>query len=140
VHPRRQGRALLRGPSTSPLEVAVETFSFAPWMTARAKRLRLYRLVANSFWFLLGLILLANLLRWAIPQLGSILGYLFLPLGILMPLLGIPWLIISWGFSSGTIKCPSCDARFAPKFWPWVPKSCQNCHYDIYTLRHRGDF
>jgi hypothetical protein len=109
-------------------------------MTARAKRLRLYRLVANSFWFLLGLILLANLMRWAIPQLGSILGYLFLPLGILMPLLGIPWLIISWGFSSGTIKCPSCDARFAPKFWPWVPKSCQNCHYDIYTLRHRGDF
>src|SRR5947208_3704874 len=50
--------ALLCSPSTSPLEVAVETLSFAPWMSARAKRLRIYRLLANSFWFFLAMILL----------------------------------------------------------------------------------
>ena len=118
----------------------MERFSFTPWLAARAKRLRLYRLLAHSAWWFLGLILVANLLRWAIPQIGPILGYLFLPLSVLMVLLAIPWLLASWGFQFGLIKCPSCDARFAPKFPPWIPKACQNCGYDIYELRHRGDF
>jgi hypothetical protein len=137
---RGSNPALLRGPSTHPLEVAVETFTFAPWIAVRAKRLRLCRLLANSFWWVLGFILVANVLRFAIPPLAPILGYLFLPVALLMLVLGVPWLVVSLGFSSGVIKCPSCDARFAPKFPPWVPRACQNCGYDIYALRHRGDF
>ena len=63
--------ALLGGPSTSPLEVAVEIFSFAPWMTARARRLRLYRFLGNFFWYYLAICFLAGLLRWAFPQLRA---------------------------------------------------------------------
>jgi hypothetical protein len=118
----------------------VETFSFAPWMTARAKRLRLYRLIGNSFWYYAAICLLAGLLRWALPQLSDTVGFAFVPFAVLFVVLAIPWLIVSWGFQFGLIKCPSCDTRFAPRFPPWIPKACQNCHYDIYTLRHRGDF
>ena len=139
MRPRRH-RALLRGPSTSPLEVAVATFSFAPWMTARARRLRLYRFLGNFFWYYLAICLLAGLLRWALPQLRHVVGYAVVPFAALFGVLLIPWLLISLGFQYGVIKCPSCDVRFAPKFWPWVPRSCQNCHYDIYALRHPGDF
>ena len=118
----------------------METFGFAPWMTARAKRLRLYRFVANSFWYYLALCLIGALLSWALPKFSDMVGYVFVPFALLFGALLIPWFLISSAFQFGFIKCPSCDARFALKFWPWVPKSCQNCHYDIYTLRHRGDF
>jgi len=118
----------------------VETYSFAPWMTARAKRLRLFRLVGNLFWYYLAICLLGGLLRWALPRLSDVVGYAFLPFGVLFGVLAIPWLLVSSGFQFGFIKCPSCDARYAPKFWPWIPKCCQNCRYDIYTLQHRGDF
>jgi hypothetical protein len=118
----------------------VETFSFAPWMTARAKRLRLYRFLANSFWYWMVIGLIAGLLRWALPQLSDLVGYVAVPFAVFFGVLAIPWLLVSWGFQFGLIKCPACDRRFAPRFPPWIPKSCQNCHYDIYTLRHRGDF
>jgi hypothetical protein len=118
----------------------VETFSYLPWMAARARRLRLYRLLANSFWYWLVLLLFSRLLIWAVPQVRVTLGFILRPFALLLGLLVIPWLLISSGFQCGAIKCPSCDARFTPKFWPWIPKCCQNCRYDIYALRHRGDF
>ena len=118
----------------------METFSFTPWMTARAKRLRFYRLLGNSFWYYLTICFLAALLRWAFPRLGDMVGLALVPFAALFAVLVIPWLIVSWCFQFGPIKCPSCDKRFAPRFPPWIPKACQNCHYDIHTLRHRSDF
>lgn len=84
----------------------METFGFAPWMTVRAKRLRLYRLFGNFFWYYLAICLFAGLLRWALPQLSDIVGYAFLPLGLLFGVLVIPMALVSWGFQFGLIKCP----------------------------------
>jgi hypothetical protein len=116
----------------------VEEFSFAPWMIARARRLRIYRAIASIFWPLVAVILVLNLIRWVWPNGGATLALvLWLPFGIAMWLLGIPWLLLNWGFMFGLIKCPSCDSRFAPRIsLAWTPRACQNCGFDIYTLRH----
>jgi hypothetical protein len=89
----------------------METFGFAPWMTARAKRLRLYRLLGNSFWYYAAICLLAGFLRWALPQLSDTVGFAFVSFAALFAVLAIPWLIVSWGFQFGLIKCPSCALR-----------------------------
>lgn len=127
-------RALLGGPSTSPLEVAME-YSFTPWVAARARRLRLYRLLVNSFWFLIPVILVLNLLRLLFPAASPVLwAALWIPFGTAIYILAIPWLVTGVGFSWGMIKCPACDRRFTRGFSPWIPKTCQNCGFNIYTL------
>jgi hypothetical protein len=118
----------------------VETFGFAPWMTARAKRLRLYRFLGNSFWYWLAICLFAGFLNRVIPQLSILVGYAAVPFALLFGVPAIASPLVWWSFQLGLIRCPSCAARFAPRFPPWIPRACQNCHYDIYTLRHRGDF
>jgi hypothetical protein len=118
----------------------VEQFDSAPWIAARAKRMRLYRLLVNSFWQLLLVVLLANLLRSEFPQLEPTLALLWVPFSFVFLPLAVCWFVIGAGFDFGLIKCPSCGQRFAPRFPPWVPKACQNCRYDIYALRRRGDF
>ena len=116
----------------------MEEFGFAPWIAARSRRLRIYRTIANIFWPLVALILVLNLIRWVWPHGGATLAaIIWLPFGIALWLLAIPWLLINWSFSFGLIKCPSCDSRFAPRFTVgWTPRVCQNCGFDIYTLRH----
>ena len=116
----------------------MEEFSLAPWMTARARRLRIYRAIANIFWPFVAVILVLNVLRGLLPR-GSegLVLILWLPFGIAMFLLGVPWLLLNWGFMFGFIKCPSCDSRFAPRIsLGWVPRTCQNCGFDIRALRH----
>jgi hypothetical protein len=111
-------------------------YSFTPWVAARARRLRLYRLLVNGFWLLIPVILFLNLLRWLFPGAPLVWGALWIPFALAIYVLGIPWVLAGSGFMWGFIKCPSCDCRFAPRFAPpmWIPKTCQNCGFNIYTL------
>jgi hypothetical protein len=118
----------------------VEIFSFTPWITARVKRLRVYRLLCNTVWSLFTFIVLGGVMSEAFPRTAHLFGLIGLPVALVGAVLLVPGLIASWGFQFGLIKCPSCDKRFAQRFQPWIPRACQNCRYDIYTLRHEGDF
>jgi hypothetical protein len=117
-------------------EIAMKEYSFTRWIHVRARRLRLYRALASSLWWLVGLILAANLVRWAFPGLRSELGGARVPLAALFDgwLLGV--FLVSAGFFYGLIRCPSCDSPFAPRLAPVsVPRRCQACGFDIYTLK-----
>ena len=115
------------GRSTSSLEVAMEQSGSLP----RLRRLRSYRLLANSFAPLLAVALAVIVLRWMFPWLFSVLVLVWTADAFLLVVLAVPWLLVSWAFALGKIKCASCDAPFAFKFHLWVPKACQNCGYDI---------
>ena len=123
--------AAQRGRSTSPLEAAMEQPEPSLRLASRARRLRIYRLLANSFGPLLAVALLAVVLRWSLPQLTAALVVIWLPVALLLVVLAVPWLVVSLGFASGLIKCPSCDVPLAPHFTLWIPKTCRNCGYDI---------
>ena len=137
---RGSNPAVRRGRSASPLEVAMAQFGSAPWSTARARRLRIYRLLANSFGPLLAVALLTIVLRWTFPPLLLAMVVVWMPVAALLVVLAVPWLLVSWGFALGAIKCPSCGVAFAPRFTLWVPKNCRSCGYDINAVGHRRDF
>jgi hypothetical protein len=107
----------------------MQEFGTPRGLTARV-RLRIYRLLANSYIPLLVVALSVLVLRWTIPHLLSLLVIVWTADAILIVVLAIPWLLVSWAFSSGAIKCPSCGAAFATKFRLWVPRDCQNCGHD----------
>ena len=106
-----------------------------PRFPARVQRLRIYRLLANSFVPLLVIALAVLLFRWMFPLLFSGLVVIWTADAILLVVLAVPWLLVSWTFASGKIKCPACDAPFASKFHLWVPRACQSCRYDISAPR-----
>lgn len=108
---------------------AVREFSLTSWVRARAHRLRIYRAIVNSIWLLLAAIVLINLARWNAPTSAWVLT---LVTGVYL----LCWFVLSCGFYYGFFRCPSCEARFAPRFPPlWAPRRCQNCTFDIYTLK-----
>ena len=119
------------------LEVPMEPSGSLPSLTARVRRLRAYRLLANSFPALLAVALAVLVFRWMFPWLFSVLVFIWTADAFLLVVLAIPWLILWWALALGKVKCPSCDAPFATKFHLWVPKSCQTCGYDI-TVPHNG--
>lgn len=100
-------------------------------LTARVRRLRAYRLLANSFPALWALTLAVLIFRWMFPWLFSVLLWIWTADAFLLAVLAVPWLVVSGGLALGKIKCPSCDAPFANRFHLWVPKTCQACGYDI---------
>jgi hypothetical protein len=100
-------------------------------LTARVRRLRIYRLFANSYPALLVIALAVLVFRLMFPWLFSILVWIWTADAFLLIALAIPWLLVSWGLALGKIKCPLCDAPFANKFHLWVPRTCQACGYDI---------
>jgi hypothetical protein len=102
-----------------------------PPLTARARRLRIYRLLANAFVPLLAVALAVLVFRWVFPWVFSLLVYVWTADAVLLVVLAIPWLLVSGAFALGRIKCPACDAPFASKFHLWIPKTCQACGYDI---------
>jgi hypothetical protein len=103
---------------------------FTPWMAARARRLRVGRRIVNSIWVIAAVILVINAVRWSLPPSAW-------PVSIAFGAYLFTWLFLASGFYYGSFRCPSCDIRFAPKFPPmWVPRKCQNCGFDIYTLEH----
>ena len=119
------------GRSSSPLEVAMEQPASLPPLTARVRRLRIYRLLANAFMPLLAVALAILVFRWLFPWLFSLLVYIWAADAALLVVLAIPWLLVSCAFALGRIKCPSCAGPFASKFHLWAPKTCQGCGYDI---------
>jgi hypothetical protein len=102
-----------------------------PSLTSRVRRVRTYRLLANSFAPLLAVALAVLVFRWMFPWLFSVLFDLWTADALLLVVLAVPWLVVSWAFALGKIKCPSCDAPFAPGLHVWVPKTCGGCGYDI---------
>jgi len=125
-----------RGRASSSLEVAMEQSGSLPSLTARVRRLRIYRLLANAFAPLLAVALAVIVFRWMFPWLFSLLVYVWTADAFLLLVLAIPWLLVSCAFALGRIKCPLCDAPFASKFHLWVPKACQSCGSDITTPKN----
>ena len=103
--------------------------------TARVRRLRIYRLLANSFVPLLVVALALLLFRWLFPWTFSVLAIVWTADAFLLVVLVVPWLVALWAFAHGKIECPSCEAPFASKFHWWVPKTCRSCGYDVTTTR-----
>ena len=134
--PAALNQALLGGPSTSPLEVSMEQSGSLPSLTARVRRLRAYRLLANAFPALLAVAFAVLVFRWMFPWLFSALEFIWTADAFLLAVLAAPWLLMSWGLALGKIKCPSCAAPFAAKFHLWVPKTCHTCGYDITAPHH----
>lgn len=100
-------------------------------MNARLRQLRFYRQLANAFIPLLAAALAVLVFRFMFPWTFTRLIILWTADVLLLVVLTIPWLLLSWAFASGKIKCPSCEARFACRFHLWVPKACESCGYDI---------
>ena len=114
-----------------PSEVAMERPGLTPNFADRVRRLRNYRLLANSFMPLVVLALVLIVFRSVFPWLFSVLTFIWSADTLLLVLLVVPWVLVSWALASGKARCPSCDAPFAGKFHLWVPKTCQSCGYDI---------
>jgi hypothetical protein len=102
-----------------------------PGVTARVRRLRIYRRLANSFPALLVVALAVLVFRWMFPWTFSVLTVVWTADAFLLVALAVPWLLVSWALALGKIKCPSCDAPFANSFHLWVPKACQSCGCDM---------
>ena len=113
--------------------------SAIPDLGDRARRLRIYRLLVNSFTPLLAIALLVVVLRWTVPPLLSLLVFVWTADAFLLAALAVPWLLVSWAFAFGKIKCPSCEGPFTSGFHLWVPKACQHCGYDITARGKRRD-
>jgi len=96
-------------------------------MSARVRQLRLYRALANVYPALLAMALLVVVFRWMFPWLFSVLIYVWAADIVALILLAVPWLLVSWGFTSGKIRCPACQAPFTTRFHLWVPQACDNC-------------
>jgi hypothetical protein len=100
-------------------------------MSARFRRLRLYRGVVNVYPPLLAVALAVLVFRWMFPWLFSVLVYVWTVDAFLLLVLAVPWLLVSWAFALGKIKCPVCHGPFASKFHLLVPKACENCGCDM---------
>lgn len=118
----------------------MEQSASVPRLTARVRRLRIYRLLANSYVPLLAVAVVVLVFRLIFPRLFWVLAFIWTADAFLLGVVLVPWLLVSWTLSSGKIKCPSCNGPFAPKFHLWVPKDCQCCGYDITAPKVRGDF
>ena len=130
MRPRLQSGGSAR-PLNFTLEVAMEQSGSAPWSSARVRRLRFYRLLANLFIPLIGILFVTVALRWTLPQLLRVWVVIWSAVTLLVLLIALPWVLVSFGFALGGIKCPSCNASFAPGFRAWVPKICRSCGYNI---------
>ena len=121
----------LVGASARPFNFSVREVVMQRSGFAAERRLRTYRLLANSLPPLLAIALLVLVLRWTVPELLSLLEVVWTADAVLILVLVVPWLVVSWAFALGKVKCPSCGAPFVSSFHLWVPKTCQNCRHDI---------
>ena len=99
------------------------------WRTVR--RLRLYRRLVNVYPSLLVIALAVLVFRWMFPWVFSVLVYVWTVDAFLVLVLAVPWLLVSWAFAFGKIKCPACEGPFASRFYLLVPKACERCGCDI---------
>ena len=97
----------------------------------RTRKIRLYRTLVNSFWILLVVIILLNLLR-LVPSVSSdLILMLWAPFGLLMIIFGIPWFVTGVAFMWGMIKCPRCAKRWVTFPLPYIPRRCAHCSFDM---------
>jgi len=82
----------------------MEQSGSSPGLTARVRRLRIYRLFANSFPALLAVALAVLVFRWMFPWLFSSLELIWTADTFLLAVLAAPWLLVSWGLALGKIK------------------------------------
>ena len=132
-------------PLNATVRSRMKEFSFSPWLAARAKRLRTYRALGNTFRLLLvtfvTLAVLDVYLRSFLPTPihQAISWLIFITLAALL-LLFLTWILVGWRFTYGMMQCPSCDMPYGRGLNPitllWIPRNCPSCGFDIYTVRH----
>ena len=96
-------------------------------MSASVRRVRLYRALANIYPALIAMALVVLVFRWMFPWFFPVLIYVWATDIVVLILLAVPWLLVSWAFGSGRIRCPACAAPFTRGFHLWVPKACESC-------------
>lgn len=109
-----------------------------PDPTVHALHVRIKRQLVNSFAPLLVIALAVLVLHWMFPYIFSVLVWVWTADAFFLLVLAILWVLGSWAFASGKIKCPACAAAFAAEFHLWIPKNCQACGYDITAPRSKA--
>jgi hypothetical protein len=95
-------------------------------------RLRTLRWIANSFWIYLAVILILNFVRWLFPSSEDLLGFVWLPFGLSMVVVGPVWFIVAGAFLWRLVRCPRCKEPFNAYPIPsYVPKQCAHCRFDV---------
>jgi hypothetical protein len=97
----------------------------------RARKIRLYRALVNSFWILPVLIILLNVLRLVPSVSRDLILMLWAPFGLLMIIFGIPWFVTGVAFMWGMVKCPRCAKRWVTVPLPYIPRRCAHCNFDV---------
>ena len=100
----------------------------------RARRLRAIRWIANSFWVVMAVIALLNLLRWLLPFVSpATWTVLAAPFMIVFALMILPWFVVLNACLFGFVRCPRCQDRFSR--WPsmWLSYFCDRCGHDIHA-------
>jgi len=109
----------------------METSGSLPGFGMQLRRLRLYRLLVNSFVTLLALALVLLLIRWLLPWTFAALLFIWTADAIVLGVLAIPWLVVASALALGRMLCPACHAPFTSGFHLWVPRVCEKCGYDV---------
>jgi len=109
-----------------------------PELLNKARRVQLYRRLANSGLGLAAGVLVLNGLRWLFPSLNwTAIGIWLIPLGVLIGVLGPVAVILQTSFRWGTIRRPRCGERFFSGFSPYVRCRCISCGFSVdNTGRH----
>src|SRR3984957_12413222 len=110
----------------------------SPPLAASTRRLRDYRLLVNTFAPLLTIVLAVLVFRWVFPWLFSVLIYIWAAAALLLVVFAVPWLLVWCAFALGRIKCPACDAPFAPRFCLCIPKTFRSCGFAGTASKHRA--
>ena len=109
-----------------------------PELLNKARRVQLYRRLANSVLWLAAGLLVLNGIRWLFPGPNwTATGKWLIPLGMLVGVLGPIAVILQTSFRWGTIRCPRCGERFFSGFSPYVRSRCISCGFSVdSTGRH----
>ena len=81
----------------------MEKLASVPWTAARVRRLRVYRLLGNAGWILAAFVLVPLVLGRLFPKISDLSVFIWLPFGLLLLVLMLPWLCVLWGFQYGAI-------------------------------------
>ena len=100
---------------------------------SRRQRLRIWRFAANfMLLWILPVVVVVNLVRWLVPSIDqNLLVVLWIPFGLAMVVMAIPWFLSQCGFMWGFIKCPDCTGRYASGFNIYIKPVCVSCGADM---------
>jgi hypothetical protein len=102
-----------------------------PHLDIRTQHVRTQRLLVNLLAPTLAIALALFVFHGVFPYFFSVLVWLWTVEGLLLVALAVLWVLGSWAFASGKIRCPGCAAAFSPGFHVWIPKTCHACGYDV---------